>query len=185
MKPKPRSYKATPQLVDAPSGQVARELGLPWKQVGMPRLLLGRREWIALPEFGVGPLNAKTDSGARTSSLHAEEIQLTPDGSRVFFVTRDHYGRRVTCEAPLTKSTRVKSSTGVSRRRHVIETEAMLAGGFTWRIRVTLANRSDMRSPMLLGRQALAGYFLIDPQGNHLEGALRDLEAHFPGCHRP
>ncbi len=185
MKRKPRSFKATPQQVDAPSGQVARELGLPWKQVGMPRLVLGRREWIALPEFGVGPLNAKTDTGARTSSLHAEEIQVTPDGASVYFVTRDHYGRRVTCEAPVTKSTRVKSSTGVSRRRYVIETEAMLAGGFTWRIRLTLANRKDMRSPLLLGRQALSGYFLIDPQGNHLKGALRDLEAHFPGCHRP
>ena len=185
MKPKPRSYKATPQLVDTPSAQVAKEIGLPWKQVGMPRLVLGRREWIALPEFGVGPLNAKTDTGARTSSLHAEEIQVTPDGLLVFFVTRDHYGRRITCEAPIARSTKVKSSTGVSRRRFVIETDAMHAGGFFWRIRLTLANRSDMRSPMLLGRQALAGYFLIDPQGNHLKGALRDLEAHFPGCHRP
>ena len=184
MKRKPRSYKATPLEVDAPSGQVARELGLPWKQVGTPRLVLGRREWIALPEFGVGPLNAKTDTGARTSSLHAEEIQVAPDGQRVFFVTSDHYGRRVTCESPIVKSTKVKSSTGVSRKRYVIETEAMLAGGFIWRIRLTLANRSDMRSPLLLGRQALSGYFLIDPQGNHLKGALRDLEAHFPGCHR-
>jgi len=185
MKRKPRSYKATAQQVDLPSGQVARELGLPWKQVGMPRLVLGRREWVALPEFDVGPLNAKTDTGARTSSLHAEEIQVAPDGQRVFFVTSDHYGRRVTCESPIVKSTKVKSSTGVSRRRYVIETEAMLAGGFTWRIRLTLANRSEMRSPLLLGRQALSGYFLIDPQGNHLKGALRDLEAHFPGCHRP
>ena len=185
MKSKPRSYKATPQQVGAPSGQVARELGLPWKQVGMPRLVLGRREWMALPEFGVGPLNAKTDTGARTSSLHAEEIQVAPDGGHVFFVTSDHYGRRVTCEAAIVKSTKVKSSTGVSRRRYVIETEAMLAGGFIWRIRLTLANRSDMRSPLLLGRQALAGYFLIYPQGNHLKGALRDLEAHFPGCLRP
>jgi len=184
MKSSPRSYKAVPELVHAPSGQVAKELGLPWKQVGLPRLVVGRREWVALPEFGVGPLNAKTDTGARTSSLHAEEIQVTPDGQHVYFVTRDHYGRRITCEAPVTRATKVKSSTGVSRKRFVIETEAMLAGGFTWRILLTLANRSDMRSPMLLGRQALSGYFLIDPQGNHLKGALRDLETHFPGCHR-
>lgn len=184
MKRKPRSYKAVPQPVDSPSGQLAKEIGLPWKQVGMPRLVLGRREWIGLPEFGVGPLNAKTDTGARTSSLHAEEIQLTPDGKHVFFVTRDHYGRRTSCQAPLGGLGRVKSSTGIARKRYYIETDAVLPGGFAWRIRLTLANRADMRCPMLLGRRALAGFFLIDPQGDHLMGALRDLESHLPGIGR-
>lgn len=184
MKRHPRSFKAVPQPVDAPSGQVAKELGLPWKQVGMPRLLVGRREWIGLPEFGVGPLHAKTDSGARTSSLHAEQIQVSPDGKSVLFVTCDHYGRRISCEAPLAGTGRVKSSTGVARKRYYIETDAVFAGGFTCRMRLTLANRSDMRCPMLLGRRALAGFFLIDPQGDHLMGPLRDLESQLPGIRR-
>jgi hypothetical protein len=184
MKRKPRSFKAVPEPVDVPSAELARELGLPWKQVGAPRLLLGRREWIALPEFGVGPLHAKTDSGARTSSLHAEQIQVSPDGKSVFFVTCDHYGRRISCEAPLAGSGKVRSSTGVARKRYHIETAAVFPGGFTWRIRLTLANRSDMRCPMLLGRRALAGYFLIDPQGDHLMGPLRDLETQLPGIPR-
>ncbi len=184
MKRSSRSFKAVPQPVDAPSGQVARELGLPWKQVGMPRLLVGRREWIALPEFGVGPLHAKTDSGARTSSLHAEQIQVSPDGASVFFVTCDHYGRRISCEARLAGERRVKSSTGVASKRYYIETDAVFAGGFTCKMRLTLANRSDMRCPMLLGRRALAGFFLIDPQGDHLMGPLRDLESQLPGIRR-
>jgi hypothetical protein len=184
MKDKPRSYSAVPQRVDTPSGKLATELGLPWKQVGMPRLLLGRREWIALPEFSVGPLHAKTDSGARTSSLHAEEIQISPDGQGVQFVTCDHYGRRTHCDAPLAAIRKVKSSTGVARKRYYIQAEAVLAGGFTWQILLSLANRSDMRCPMLLGRRALAGYFLIDPQGDHLMGPLRDLESHLPGLRR-
>jgi hypothetical protein len=181
---KPRSFKAVPQQVDVPSGQLAKEIGLPWKQVGMPRLLMGRREWIALPELGVGPFHAKTDTGARTSSLHAEELQVAADGQSIQFVTMDHYGRKVSCTAPLVGRKRVKSSTGISRRRYYIETEAMAAGGFTWRIRLTLANRAVMKSPMLLGRRALAGFFLIDPQGDHLVGALRDLETHLPGLRR-
>jgi hypothetical protein len=184
MKRSPRSFKAVPQPVDAPSGQVARELGLPWKQVGMPRLLLGRREWIALPEFGVGPLHAKTDTGARTSSLHAERIQLSPDGKSVHFVTCDHYGRRISCAAPLAGTRLVRSSTGVASTRHFIETDAVFAGGFRCKMRLTLANRSDMRCPMLLGRRALAGFFLIDPQGDHLMGPLRDLESQLPGIRR-
>lgn len=184
MKRSPRSFKAVPQAVDAPSGQVAKELGLPWKQVGMPRLLAGRREWIALPEFGVGPLHAKTDSGARTSSLHAEEIRVSPDGQSVLFVTCDHYGRKTECAAPLAGTGKVRSSTGVARKRYYIETDAVFAGGFTCRMRLTLANRSDMRCPMLLGRRALAGFFLIDPQGDHLMGPLRDLESQLPGIRR-
>jgi hypothetical protein len=171
--------------VDTPSGQLAREIGLPWKQVGMPRLVLGRLEWLALPEFGIGPYHAKTDTGARTSSLHAEEIEPSADGTRVRFVTRDHYGRRISCEAPLGGVGRVKSSTGVARKRWFIETDAVLAGGFTWRIRLTLADRGRMKCPVLLGRRALAGFFLIDPLGHHLMGALRDLESQFPGIRRP
>ena len=101
MKRKHRSYKAVPMPVDSPSGELAKEMGLPWRKIGMPRLVLGRLEWLALPEIGIGPLHAKTDTGARTSSLHAEEIELIDDGARVRFVTCDHYGRRVSCEAAL------------------------------------------------------------------------------------
>jgi len=185
MKRKPRSYTAVPQRVDTPSGQLAREMGLPWRQVGMPRLVLGRLEWLVLTEFGAGPMHAKTDTGARTSSLHAEDIELIEDGTRVRFVTRDHYGRQIHCEAPVAGSGRVKSSTGVARKRHYIETDAVLPGGFTWKIRLTLAHRGKMKCPVLLGRRALAGFFLIDPLGHHLMGALRDLESQFPGICRP
>lgn len=184
MKRKPRSYKAVPLPVDAPSGEAAREMGLPWRQVGMPRLVLGRLEWLMLPDLGVGPFHAKTDTGARTSSLHAEGIELSADGGSVRFVTCDHYGRRISCEAPVAGAGKVKSSTGVARKRFYIETDAVLPGGFRWKIRLTLANRSDMRCPVLLGRRALAGFFLIDPLGHHLMGALRDLESQFPGIRR-
>jgi len=180
----PRSFKAVPQQVEVPSGQLAKEMGLPWKQVGMPRMLMGRREWIALPDLGAGPFHAKTDTGARTSSLHAEDLEVTEDGLRVRFTTVDHHGRSLRCEAPLVGRKRIRSSTGVARRRYYIETLAMASGGFSWPIRLTLANRAVMKCPMLLGRRAMAGFFLIDPQGDHLMGALRDLESHLPGIRR-
>jgi ribosomal protein S6--L-glutamate ligase len=178
---RPRTLKVTPEASAVPAAELALELGLPSKKTGTPRLLIGRREWIGLPGLGVSPLNTKTDSGARSSSLHAEDIVLSPDGSRVNFVTTDHYGNRISCEAAVVGSTRVRSSSGVARRRIFIETEAVLAGGFRWRIRLTLANRERMRCPMLLGRRALAGYFLIDPQGSHLLGGVRELERYVPG----
>ncbi|BCU75646.1 RimK/LysX family protein [Luteolibacter sp. LG18] len=181
MKRSPRTFKAVPEQMEVPSGELARELGLPWKQTGMPRLLIGRREWVGLPDLGISPLNAKTDSGARSSSLHAEDMVLSEDGARVTFVTVNHYGDRISCEAPVVATKKVRSSSGTAKKRVFIETKAVLAGGFTCAIRLSLANRSVMRCPMLIGRRALSGFFLIDPQSSHLLGGVRDLEHFVPG----
>lgn len=178
---RPRTFKVEPEPVTAPPGELADELGLPAKKRGTPRLLIGRREWIGLPEFGVSPLDAKTDSGARSSSLHAEEIAVSPDGTRVNFVTVNHYGDRIACEAAVVGATKVRSSSGIARKRVFIETEAVLPGGFRWRIRLTLADRGRMKCPVLLGRRALAGFFLIDPQASHLFGGVRELTRDVPG----
>ena len=169
-------FKAIPEPIESTSRELAASLGLPWRGPGMPRLLIGRREWIALPDLGVSPLNAKTDSGARSSSIHAENVELSADERTVCFTTTNHYAETIPCEAPVARLARVRSSSGVARKRIFIQTTAVLAGGFTWSILVSLANRSEMRCPMLLGRRALSGYFLIDPQGAHLLGPRRQLE---------
>jgi hypothetical protein len=171
----PRTYKAIPELVESPSKELAASLGLPWKGAGMPRLVIGRREWISLPELGVSPMNAKTDSGARSSCIHAENVSLAKDEKSVKFTTTNHYNDTIVCEAAVVRTARVRSSTGKAKKRIFIETTAMLPGGFTWNILISLADRSEMRCPMLLGRRALAGYFLIDPQGAHLLGPRREL----------
>jgi len=176
----PKTYKATPECVRKPSGELAPSLGLPWRGPAMPRLVIGRREWIALPELGVSPLNAKTDSGARSSSIHATDVELADDQASVRFTTLNHYSEAISCEAAVAAIRLVRSSTGVARKRIFIETAAVLPGGFRWRILLSLANRSEMRCPLLLGRRALSGYFLIDPQGSHLLGPLRELERHLP-----
>lgn len=138
-------------------------------------MVIGRREWIALPDLGVAPLNAKTDSGARSSSMHAEQVELSENERKVRFMTINHYNEKFICEAPVVRIARVRSSSGKAKKRIFIETTAMLPGDFSWKIQISLADRSDMLCPMLLGRQALSGYFLIDPQGAHLLGPLRQL----------
>lgn len=170
-----RVFKAVPQAVESTSGEIAASLGLPWRGTGMPRLVIGRREWIALPDLGISPLNAKTDSGARSSCIHAEDVEISTDERGVRFTTTNHHGHRIRCESPIARIALVRSSSGIARRRVFIETTAEIAGGFRWTIVASLANRSEMRCPMLLGRRALAGYFLIDPQGTHLLGPMRSL----------
>ncbi len=171
----PRTFKAIPQLVESPSKELAASLGLPWKGPGMPRLVIGRREWISLPELGVSPMNAKTDSGARSSSIHAEDVELSVDELSVRFTTTNHYSERIACEAAVARTALVRSSSGIARKRIFIQTTAVMPGGFSWSILISLANRSEMLCPMLLGRRALSGFFLIDPQGAHLLGPRRQL----------
>jgi hypothetical protein len=171
-----RIFKAVPESVESTSKDLAASLGLPWRGAGMPRLVIGRREWIALPDLGICPLNAKTDSGALSSCIHAENVVLSEDKKTVTFTTTNHDGEPISCHAEVARVGRVRSSSGKARKRIFIETTAVLAGGFRWNLLVSLANRSEMRCPMLLGRRALAGYFLIDPQGIHLLGSRKDLE---------
>ncbi|HEX7261419.1 MAG TPA: RimK/LysX family protein, partial [Luteolibacter sp.] len=84
-------FQAIPEPAESTSQELAASLGLPSRGPGMPRLLIGRREWIALPDLGVSPMNAKTDSGARSSSIHAENVELSADEKSVRFTTTNHY----------------------------------------------------------------------------------------------
>ncbi|GIZ13131.1 ATP-dependent zinc protease [Pseudomonas sp. NCCP-436] len=129
--------------------------------------VIGLREWINLPALGIVGLRAKVDTGARTSSLHASDIQtFRRDGEdwvrfTAYLGTRVQRGHR--CEAPLVSLKRVKSSNGQVQNRYVIRTELAL-GERLWPVEFTLACRRTMRYRVLLGSQALiAGRLLVDP----------------------
>lgn len=130
-------------------------------------LVIGWREWVALPTLGVGAIKAKVDSGARTSSLHAYDVaDIRRRGvERVRFsvhpLQRDS-SETVCCEADLLERRWVTTSGGHRSYRPVIRTEVELAGR-RWSIELSLTARDAMGFRMLLGRQALRGVFLIDP----------------------
>jgi ribosomal protein S6--L-glutamate ligase len=120
---------------------------------------LGWEEWVALPALGLPALRAKVDTGARTSALHAFDIEPfgPPHALHVRFTVEPVPGRpevRVTCAAPVIDRRLVTSSNGESEHRFVIETELGL-GDRRWPIEVSLTDRSAMTARMLLGRQAL------------------------------
>ena len=177
MSPK-KCHLARPEVIKKSAAHVAAELRLPRPKgakssTHQPRLIVGRREWLTLPHLGLENLRAKIDTGARSSSLHAEDIVLFQKNNQswVRFTTGGHHGESQTCEAPLLRTRTVRSSNGQEEQRHFIETPATTTGGFTWKIQLSLTHRGTMKNPLLLGRRALAGIFIVDPQRTNLLGS--------------
>lgn len=142
------------------------------KRKKLPRI--GWREWIALPDLAIPRIKVKVDTGARSSALHAFDVEReTVDGAawvrfRVHPLQRD---ARTTleCRAPLLDERWVRSSSGKATLRPVIETRVRV-GERTWPVELTLVRRDMMGFRMLLGRQALRRRFLVDSGRSYLVG---------------
>lgn len=139
-----------------------------------PRVVVGWREWVALPDLKVTRIKAKVDTGARTSALHAEDIRYVRRRSATlveFVVMAEQDGStvRAIATAPLIEERRVRSSNGTVELRPVIETTVRL-GAHEWVVEVTLTRRDMMGFPMLLGRQAVKGHAVVDPGRSFLNG---------------
>lgn len=140
----------------------------------MPTLVVGWREWVALPELGVTAVRAKLDSGARSSSLHVADVEpIERDGAKwVRFrvrVDEREPGREAVAEAPVVGERRIRSSSGHVEPRLVVRTTLVLG---PWRgpIDLTLTRRDSLGHRMLLGRRALRGRCLVDPSRSYVSG---------------
>lgn len=134
---------------------------------------LGWREWGSLPELGIDALKMKVDTGARTSCLHAFKLEpFEQDGEnwlRIWLHPEQHSDREHVCEAKIHDQREVTDSGGHTELRYVILSTLNL-GEFSQPIELTLTNRDTMKFRMLLGRQAMRGYFLVDPDKSYLLG---------------
>jgi len=129
------------------------------------RHVIGWREYVAFPDWGIKHLRAKTDTGARTSAIDAHDIEELPGGMVRFTVaaSRKHPERRYEITAPITRRTHVKSSMGHKHDRLFV-TATMKVGPVVKPIEVGLVSRHKMVCRMLIGRAGLEGDFLVDPQ---------------------
>ncbi|NJL83286.1 MAG: ATP-dependent zinc protease [Chloroflexaceae bacterium] len=143
-----------------------------------PLTVIGWRESVALPELGIDDIKAKIDTGARSSALHAINIeQFQQDGRDMLRFQVHPYQRDcqhiVIAAAPLLEYREIRNSGGQTQCRPVIETPVRL-GEKQWLIELTLTNRDVMGFRLLLGRQAVRQRFLVDAGKSFLQSPPED-----------
>lgn len=138
------------------------------------RQVLGWREWLALPDLGIPAIKAKVDTGARSSAIHAASMEIVRRQGTELVRFHVHPVRTrpdivVRGEAPILDR-RVVSDSGGHREERIFVRTRLVAGGREWPIEINLTDRETMLFPMLLGRTAMAGRVLVEPDHSYLLG---------------
>lgn len=136
-------------------------------------LVIGWREMVALPEFGIDSMRAKIDTGARTSALHAlDQVRFEKDGLPWvrFRVPIPGTPRTARFSAPVLDERDIKNTSGEPENRIVIRV-LLILGWHRWHVEVSLANREKMEFDMILGRTAIRRRKItVDPGRSFLAG---------------
>lgn len=143
----------------------------------MEKKVIGRKEKITLPVLGLHLVWAKIDTGAFTSSIHAEKIrEIEEDGRKVLKFEilmpghKNFTGKTLSFEEYRQK--KVKNSFGQAETRYLVVTRIRIAGE-TFSAEFTLSDRSSMKNSILLGRKILQDKFLVDVSKVNLSKAYR------------
>ena len=139
--------------------------------------LVGWREMVGLPDLVDRRIPAKIDTGARTSSLHALELErFERDGHRMvrfLLDVGDGKSQPVVCELPHADHRTITSSNGQAEDRLIIKTK-MALGSHVFRAEFSLTDRSDMKFPILVGRTALRRGFFVDSSRSYLQSSAAE-----------
>ena len=141
----------------------------------MGALTVGWREWVSLPELGLPGIKAKVDTGARTSAIHAFDIEPFCHSNGTDWVAfsvlpiqrEPAIVRR--CKAPLVDLRNVTDSGGHAEQRFCISSQ-LIVGPVTRTVEITLAQRNDMLFRMLLGRTTLKPDIVVNPHLSYTLG---------------
>jgi hypothetical protein len=138
----------------------------------MKKIVIGVLETCDLPDLNIFDLQIRIDTGAKTSSLHVDDITRERRDGRLgvsFNLHPDIYDvEKVTpCWAPISDVRRIKSSNGAVEQRLIIKTQLVM-NTIKKEIEITLSNRADMSYLMLLGREGMGDDFLVDPSQTFL-----------------
>lgn len=132
------------------------------------KTLLGRTDIADFPKLKLFGINIKVDSGAYTSSIHCQSIELENGILKCQFLDPSYkkFQKEIFCFENFTERL-VKSSNGITEKRFLITTEILIFNK-NYPIELSLTERDAMRFPVLLGRKFLTRKFIIDPSKKNL-----------------
>lgn len=139
-----------------------------------PKVVVGWREWVGLPQAGVEWMKAKIDTGARSSSIHAFDLEAyLRDGADWVRFSIHPWQRSdddvAEVSLPVLDTREVRSSNGQVEKRYAVAMDVTLAGRTITTV-MTLSNRDEMGFRMLVGREALERGFLVDSSLSYAGG---------------
>ncbi|HLT42383.1 MAG TPA: RimK/LysX family protein [Sphingobacteriaceae bacterium] len=125
---------------------------------------IGWKENIDFIDFEIYDVPAKIDTGAKTSVLHCENIELLKKGRKQFVKftpLNNELSKGKSFTLPFHKERRIKNSFGLEENRFIVRTTVRLFNEL-FDIEISLRDRSNMEFPMLLGRSFIRKKFLVD-----------------------
>lgn len=140
-------------------------------------VVVGWREWVALPQAGVPWVKAKIDTGARSSAIHAFDLEVDQVDGLDWVRFSIHPWQRsdediAELRLPVLDRREVRSSNGQTEERYAVALDVTLAGRTITTV-MTLGNRDEMGFRMLIGREALERGFLVDSSTSYTGGRPR------------
>jgi len=126
---------------------------------------VGAFEKVGFPAFGLDKITAKIDTGAYTGALHCTKVieNKTDSGTVIEFSPFDHPEVKITEDNFVVRH--VRSSNGQKESRYFIKTKIVVKGK-EYPILLSLADRSEMKWPVLIGRRFLKRHnFVVDVSG--------------------
>lgn len=142
------------------------------------KITIGWEEWCSFPGLGLPSIKAKVDTGAKTSCLHAFNIETFSYENKKYVRFSIHpiqNSKRIVrvCTSPVVDYRYVTNSGGKKEKRYVIQSEIVMDGR-KWTIELTLAKRDTMSFRMLLGREAMRkGRLMVDPAKSCMLGKIK------------
>jgi hypothetical protein len=134
--------------------------------------VIGRREQIFFPDWNVGPVEAKIDTGAYTGALHADDITESGNTELSFVFKKKYYPSLKedvsVCIRNYIKKP-IRNSFGEEEVRYCIPVRIHI-GKKIIRTFISLTDRSTMKYPVILGRRVIKNKFWIDVSEVFLNG---------------
>ncbi|GAB4002345.1 RimK/LysX family protein [Spirosoma daeguense] len=135
-----------------------------------PKQTIGMTDLVDFPDLNLFNIQAKVDTGAYTSSLYCQDVQLIESGNQTMLrfqvISRNNDQIQEFYSDKFSQRT-IRNSFGVSEKRYVIKTRVVLFGR-TIQTEFTLADREHLKNPVLLGRKLLRNRFIVDVSQKNL-----------------